>query len=590
MKKKLIYWIYPPYLVTVLVAIVSFTLFTAESATSFFYELSSIELRQTALIASNALYPLIKKDMGVLQSPDADIQDACEKLVEGTNIRLTVIMVDGLVVADTGAPVEWMDYHLDRKEIRQTMDSGTGSAIRKSFTTGTLTTYEAVSMSSAGGESGPIVRAAMPFSILGTRRASLILRVFLFGAGLALIVSLIAFALSRRIIVPIVRIHSGALAFASGRLNEKIPEEGPLEIANLASVMNHMAEDLDTRIKTISDQKNEASAILNGMTEAVVVVDSSLLVIESNRAFQNLFPSSILSKCSLMEITHSTELCEFMEAAIRTDGPLETGLPLYGDIPRQIRLTSAPLSNGNAVLVINDLTRLNRLETIRSDFTTNVSHELKTPITAIRASLETMLDTGFTDVKTSTKFLEIAMRGTDRLEAILTDLMLLARIEENEKKDFERTKVDLTSVIEIALRDVSSKIESAGMTVSMEGVRDLSFYGHGGLIKQALINLLENAIKYSFEGGYILIRTSREGIYSVVSIIDSGPGIPENERSRIFERFYRLDKARSRDSGGTGLGLSIVKHIALAHSGSVRLECPRDGGSIFSLLLPSVQP
>lgn len=590
MKKRLAHLIFLPYLVTVLVVVGAFTLFAAESATSFFYDLSSLELRQTALLASNALEgSAISSDLRD-DAKSSALSSVCETLVKGTDIRLTVIDYDGLVIADTGAQAEEMDFHLDREEVREAMASGTGSAVRKSASTGIVTAYEAISVPSSGSSvesKGVIIRAAMPFSILGMRRASLVSQMLIFGAVLALVVSLLAFAISRRITMPILRIHSGALAFAAGRLYEKIPETGPLEIANLASVMNRMAEDLDGRIKTVADQKNQVSAILNGMTEAVAVVNSALCVTDMNPAFRALFPPSAAAMGSLMELTHSTEICDFMEVAIRTDGPLETGIALYGDVQRQIRLASAPLAGGNAVLVINDLTRLNRLETVRRDFTTNVSHELRTPVTAIRASLETLRDTGFADEKNCETFLEIALRGTDRLEAILSDLMSLARIEEEEKNGLERSVIAVDDVIASALHDVTSKLGNAQMTVLKEGDEGLTFYGHEGLVKQALVNLLDNAIKYASEGGEIRVRTALEGIYTVVSVSDRGPGIPERDRPRVFERFYRVDKARSRDSGGTGLGLSIVRHIALAHSGSVRLESPAEGGSTFSLLLPT---
>lgn len=592
MKRKLFFWIYPPYLAVSLVAVVSFTVFTAEAATQYFRELSSLELAQTARLAANAVAANLV-GAGTSTVDVARVQTACDALVGNTDIRLTVVDMNGLVLADTDADSNRMDFHLDREEVREAMETGSGSGIRISASTGRETAYEAVLVPARDGFAGAIVRAAMPFSIQGARRASLVSRVFAFGFALSLAMSLVAVVLSRRIARPILRMHSGALAFASGRLLEAIPEDGPLEIANLSAVMNRMASDLDSRIKAVAAQKNEVSAILNGMTEAVAVVsvvDSVLRVADANPAFRALFPAAASGTGSLMEITHSTELCEFMEVAIRTDGPLETGVTFYGasgDGSRQVRLASAPLAGGSAVLVITDLTRLNRLETVRRDFTTNVSHELRTPVTAIRASLETLRDTGFSDARNCDTFLEIALRGTDRLEAILSDLMSLARIEEEEQNALERTPLDCDTVVDGAIRDASERISRAGMTVIRDGESGLTVVGHEGLVKQALVNLLDNAAKYASEGGEIRVSTAREGLFTVVSVSDRGPGIPERDRPRVFERFYRVDKARSRDSGGTGLGLSIVRHIALANSGSVRLECPPEGGSTFSLLLPS---
>jgi two-component system, OmpR family, phosphate regulon sensor histidine kinase PhoR len=578
-------WIYPPYIAAFIVMAAAFAAFTAQSATSFFSGLSSLELAQTATLSLNALKPLFQP-----ASPDEKaIQGLCDALTAGTQLRLTVIAPDGRVIADTRADSQTMETHLTRQEIRQALATGSGSAVRRSATTGIITFYEALALRSTDGKVLSLVRTSMPFSLIGSRRSELVLAILAFGFCLALLASLIAYFVARRLAAPITRIHAGALAFAAGRLDSRIPEEGPREATELARVLNRMATDLSERIKTIKDQKDQAEAVLNGMSEAVAVVDPGQKLISTNPAFDALFgkAEAASSRPTLLSITHNAELGDFMEAAAQAKGSLETGINLYGDKPRQLRAISSPLDNGRAVLVLNDLTRLTRLETVRRDFTANVSHELKTPITAIKAALETLSDEGFSDAEASKKFLSMALRGTERLQAILDDLLSLARVEEEEKKGIEKTRVEVDRVIDWARSALKDRAAAAGMRIEVDGEKGLAVPGNEGLLVQAISNFIDNAIKYAASGALVRVTSALEGPLVRLSVSDKGPGIPERDRPRLFERFYRVDKARSRDSGGTGLGLSIVKHIAIAHSGSVRVESAEGSGSTFTILVPA---
>lgn len=588
--RRLFFWMYPPYLITALASMIAFTTFTARSASEYFFELSSIQLRETTAVAANAVRPLVEQG-----ASEKKIQELCSALVAGSRIRLTVIDTNGRVIADTDAVSDRMDFHLDREEVREAWETGSGSAVRKSLSTGITTTYEAVMLRNKAGSDIGLLRAAMPFSIVGSRRGDLLQGMIVFGMGLFIAVSLMALFISRRISRPILRIHAGARLFAEGRFDERIPEDGPLEIAHLASIMNRMADDLGDRIRTVARQKNEVDSILNGMSEAVAVVDDRMTVLSWNPAFRRLFPVDTVdedaslarsARESLLSLTHNTDICDFMELALRADGPLETGISTYGDKPRQLRLTSSPLGEGKAVLVINDLTKMNRLETVRRDFTTNVSHELKTPITSIKAALETLQDAGFADQVQAASFLDMAVRGIQRLEAILADLFSLARIEEDEKRGIDTQRVEIDAVIDSVLEDVAPRLLEGSIRITREGEHGLAVLGNAGLLRQALLNLTDNAIKYASSGGTIELVTAEESGFARLSVRDHGPGIPARDRDRVFERFYRIDRARSRESGGTGLGLSIVKHIAQVHSGSVQLESSEGTGSTFSILIP----
>ena len=358
MNRRLIHWIWPPCLITVFTALLAFTLFTAESATSYFYELSSFELSQTARIVANTLPHPIKDERDI-----ATIRQRFSDMVRGTDIRLTLIDSHGLVLADTMADPEKMENHLMREEVQEALEYGKGSASRRSGTTDIETAYEAVRLDRDETERPLIMRAALPSRIIAGRRAALISRLVLFALAALAFVAIAALLVARGIAAPIRRIHEGALAFSDGALDRVIREEGPLEVASLAQVLNRMASDLSSRMRSVDRQKDRVEAILNGMAEAVALVDRRLMVIKTNPAFRRLFASK--GSGSLAAITRSSELCDFMETAIHTDGPLETSISLYEEKKRELHVSSSPLVDGNTVLVLNDLTRLRRLETIR---------------------------------------------------------------------------------------------------------------------------------------------------------------------------------------------------------------------------------
>ncbi len=578
MNRRLIHWIWPPCLITVFTALLAFTLFTAESATSYFYELSSFELSQTARIVANTLPHPIKDERDI-----ATIRQRFSDMVRGTDIRLTLIDSHGLVLADTMADPEKMENHLMREEVQEALEYGKGSASRRSGTTDIETAYEAVRLDRDETERPLIMRAALPSRIIAGRRAALISRLVLFALAALAFVAIAALLVARGIAAPIRRIHEGALAFSDGALDRVIREEGPLEVASLAQVLNRMASDLSSRMRSVDRQKDRVEAILNGMAEAVALVDRRLMVIKTNPAFRRLFASK--GSGSLAAITRSSELCDFMETAIHTDGPLETSISLYEEKKRELHVSSSPLVDGNTVLVLNDLTRLRRLETIRRDFTSNVSHELRTPITAIKAAIESLASSA-DDQESRATFIAMAQRNTERLEAIIDDLTSLARIEEDEDRGLVSSRVELGPLVERIVEELKNKADAHRVAVQITGETGLVIAAHEGLAGQALANLLDNAIKYGGDGGSIEIHCEKEARFARLSVKDRGPGIPEKDRERIFERFYRVDKARSRDSGGTGLGLSIVKHIALALQGSIELETRDGGGSSFILRIP----
>lgn len=585
MKRKLFFWIFPPYLASFLAAMAIFMALTANIAADFLSGIASEQISETAQLAANALEPLLSgaEDPAAVRTA---AQELCDSLVRNTSIRLTLIDSNGLVLADTSARADRMDLHLDRAEIRKALAGEPGSAVRTSVSTGIPTAYEAVPVRGENGTPAAVIRASVPFSEIENRQRLMSLGIALAGTSIAIILSLIAFFLARRISGPLLRIHRAAESYSAGMLTDRVPEEGPRELAQLARVLNGMAGELDRKLAELGDEKKRAEAVLNGIAEAIAVVDQNLVILSSNPAFDALFERRN-STSDLIGATRNTELCAFAEAAVNSEGPLETMISTYGETPKQLRLSSARLENGTAVLVINDLTRLNRLETVRRDFTTNVSHELRTPLTAIRGALETLQEAGDAAPPARERFLDIAVKGTLRMESILDDMLSLARVEEEKSKGLETEEISLDSLIDSVVERLKNRIGEAHVSYERSGETSLAVKAHRGLLEQAVFNLMDNALKYGSNGGYLGVSTQLRGSMAEISVTDRGRGIPERDKPRMFERFYRVDKARSRESGGTGLGLAIVKHIALAHAGSVSLESAEGRGSTFTLMIPA---
>jgi two-component system phosphate regulon sensor histidine kinase PhoR len=416
-----------------------------------------------------------------------------------------------------------------------------------------------------------------------------------FGAVLIVaLAGLVTLVAARRISRPLEDIRNAAGRFASGDLSFRIPTTGSEETAELAQAMNDMAAQLDDRIHTVLNQRNEQEAVLSSMVEGVLAVDSKERVLTMNHAAGNLLsiaPPEALGR-TLQEITRNSEIHDFARRALRADGPTERDITFFhsGDT-RSIQAHGAPIQDADGrrlgvVIVLNDVTRLRRLESIRQDFVANVSHELKTPITSIKGFVETLRDGAMNDAEDASRFLAIIARQADRLGAIIEDLLSLSRIEQDANEDaLELQLTPLRGILAGAMESCRMKAGEKSIEIDLECSEDMNVKANAPLLEQALVNLIDNAIKYSPDGAHVRVSAEQDKGATAISVADDGCGIAEGHVGRLFERFYRVDKARSRQLGGTGLGLAIVKHIALAHGGRVSVESRPNEGSTFTLHL-----
>lgn len=403
-----------------------------------------------------------------------------------------------------------------------------------------------------------------------------------------------------RIVRPLRRLDDVVSAAARGEIDERLALRGSRELAELGRSANEMLDALRERLSGMRREQLEKDAILAGMSEGVVAVDQDQRVVLANAAAREMLGAIDRDPRGqpIWEVTRVPEVVQTVAACILENRHLRTEARVAGDDPHMLELGAAPLSMGSAVrdeggeaargcvLVLRDVSGLRHLEQVRRDFVANVSHELKTPLTAMRGFLETVLEYPDMPAAVRTDFLHKAERNTARLAAIVTDLMTLARAEADDGQP-DMKSVDLVLVARGCVADVVQASSSRQVRVELDlPGSELVVHADQGMIATAIRNLLENADKYSPRESPILVRIGSDGSDAWLEVQDQGPGIPPTEQERIFERFYRIDKDRSRQLGGTGLGLSIVRNLLVAHGGDVSVESQPGQGSRFRIRFP----
>jgi two-component system phosphate regulon sensor histidine kinase PhoR len=439
-----------------------------------------------------------------------------------------------------------------------------------------------------------IIRAALPVTAIDQELKTIQIKIMLGGLFIALLAAVISLFVSRRIIRPIENLKLGADFFARGDLSHRMSGTGLVEIDSLVETLNQMARQLEDRINTIVRQKNELTAVLSSMTEGVIAVDMDERIVSINKAaartFENL--SENLLNRSIQEAIRIPDLQKFINKALSSKENIEEDITLYQGGERILYVHNTPLEEADGrrsgiLVVLNDVTHLRKLENMRKDFAANVSHEIKTPLTAIKGFVETLRTGDGLGPKETDRFLAIIEKHVNRLTAIIDDLMKLSKIEkQDEKSEIHLEESSIKKTILSAIQICREKADAKHITIDLLCPEDMSAWIDSRLMVQALVNLLDNAINYSSEKSRIEISASVEDKELKVSVQDHGIGISKIHLSRLFERFYRVDKARSRNLGGTGLGLAIVKHIAHAHDGHVSVKSTPGTGSTFSLYLP----
>jgi len=525
--------------------------------------------------------------------PSPDLREWVTKMA-ASGVRVTVITAEGLVLADSQSDPQTMENHSGRPEIRDALAKGDGVSVRHSVTVDRDLQYYAARYSVPGAPP-VILRFAMPLRTVDDVVWKFRRRLWLASLLVLLVTGTVSLFVSRSFADRVERLTQFSRRVADGDFRPILadPRGDALEI--LATSLNETAARLDLTIRTLKDERNLSAAILGSMVEGVAVVDGTDRLLFSNRAFAEILGLDMAPKIgsTLVESVRQTELIESVrmvrggQAAVQSE--IVTGTLRQRFFAVTVASVRARETIG-AVIVLHDITDLRKLERVRRDFVANVSHEFKTPLTAIQGFAETLLAGAIDDPQNRIRFLQIILEHSRRLARLTDDLLELSKMDAD-RIDLEVDRLSVSQFVQSCLETTQRAAAEKNLNVSMNL--------HGALpdiaadrrrLAEVLQNLLDNAVQYTPSGGKIVVSASSEGDEVTFTVSDTGIGIPKVDQSRIFERFYRVDVARSREVGGTGLGLSIAKHLVEAHGGHIWVESEVGQGSKFHFTVPAFEP
>jgi two-component system phosphate regulon sensor histidine kinase PhoR len=566
-RKRLLWQLYPSYVLVAALSLLCVSWYAAHLLEQQYRAGLEAQLQLAAhLLDERVSPPLSAEQLPALRA----ITDA---MTAGTDVNLSVLAPDGQPLVQSG---------------RHSADFPAGARGRESDVVVRAPVVR------EDREIGTIV-AWVPASAV--QPAMRRLQFALLGAGLLLAFGAALFCLlvARQVSLPFEEIREVAARFARGDLDFKLAAGGSEEMTGLAGALNQMASQLQERLQTIVRQTSEQQVVLASMVEGVLAIDARQRVITINQAAAELVGNTLTNPLgrNLHEVVRNPDLRRFADRVLASNQSIEDDVVLHGDPDRVLQIRGTALRDqhhrdGNgAVIVMSDVTHFRRLETIRRDFVANVSHELKTPITSIKGFVETLLDGALANPEDAERFLRIVATQADRLNAIIEDLLALSKIEQSERAaDLVVEEVAVRDVLVAVLHDCQAKAAEREIQVRVECDDALLARINAPLLEQAVTNLLDNALKYSETGSEVLITAVDNDNEMTIAVSDHGCGIDDEHLPRLFERFYRVDKARSRKLGGTGLGLAIVKHIVQAHQGRITVDSTPGVGSVFRIHLP----
>ncbi len=507
--------------------------------------------------------------------------------------RVTLLRADGLVLGDSDlalAELAHADNLTTRPEIESALASGEGTTERPGLTARDAVMYAAVAFRRDGAVAG-LVRVAEPLASIEQAKGDA-RRLIWGGAAVALVLALLlANFVAQRMAVSVRAITDAARRMAEGDLTVRTRLEGRDDLSALGHALDRLAGSLGTTLGQLRAERDLQRRILEAMQEGVVVVDREGHIVLVNSALRSmlLIGAESVGKLLIETVRHA-ELDDLLEDARDAHGAAPTEIELPGLKPRRLLVHASPLSGDDerVLVVFVDVTELRRLESLRREFVANASHELRTPIAAVRSATETLRNGALDDPGAAVRFVDIIERNAQRLQMLVEDMLDLSKLESNEFR-LKRERVDLGSVVPIVLALFRERAEKKGVKLTSELPREpLAVEGDARGVEHVLSNLVDNAVKYCPSGSTIVVRAAQEGERVRLVVSDTGPGIPPEHLPRLFERFYRVDAGRSRELGGTGLGLSIVKHMVEAMRGAVSVESTVGKGSTFTVSLGSL--
>ena len=501
--------------------------------------------------------------------------------------RITIITKKGEVIADSTYNPDEMDNHLNRPEIQEVIKGNkTGSAVRRSDTLKMDMLYMALPVIK-NGEIVAFMRLAKSLEEINNVVKQNLKNYFIFFLVILFISLILLGRFTSNLIKPIQKMSKIAAKIADGNYGESINlKSHSKEIDKMTQQFNLMSKKLEKKINEISEEKNKAEAILSSMVDGVIATDENgdiMLINPAAREMLFIDEKDVKNK-DFIQVVRNYKINELLEKVLTDNNVISQEIVLQREEEKILRCHFASITNEKddikgGVIVFTDITELRRLEQVRKDFVANVSHELKTPLTSIIGYVDTLIENENIDEKTSNKFLKIIKDEADRLGILIQDLLNLSKFEDSNP---DLKPGDINKLIDKTISILEEKAAKKNIKIKKEIEENLSqVFMVKEQIEQVMINLIDNAIKYTFENGLIKVKALSKNNKILIEVEDNGLGIPEKDKDRIFERFYRVDKARSRSMGGTGIGLSIVKHIIKNHDSEIKLESERGKGSKF---------
>jgi two-component system phosphate regulon sensor histidine kinase PhoR len=506
------------------------------------------------------------------------LQEMAEEEARITQTRVTVIAHDGTVLADSEADPKIMENHAGRPEVVSALHGEVGIATRSSKTVGKPLLYVAVP------SADKVARLAYP--VAGIRSHILeIQKILLRATALALLFALaLAVVVAQMISSRLKRIVAFAERVSAGDLSARIEESGSDEIAQMATALDRTARRLEESFSAMRESRADLEALLNSMKDGVIAVSPEMKVLWANEAMTGIIRRPVRMGAPITELVRHPDFLATLRGALKSrqrESTIAASLAGRGSFS----VTAEPLPDGGVVSVLHDITEIERVEKTRRDFIANVSHELRTPLTSIRGYAETLLDSEPISNGNVRDFLQVIRRNAERMSRLTEDLLVLARVESGEEK-LDLRPQPVPALVTEAVTSMQEEARSTGVELCIAAVPDTEVVADPYAVHQVFANLVSNALRYAQSGKKVVLGAAdRAGVVEFF-VQDFGPGIASEHLPRIFERFYRVDKARSRETGGTGLGLAIVKHIVLNHGGTVRVESAVGHGSTFFFALP----
>ncbi|MFH2060569.1 MAG: ATP-binding protein [Pseudomonadota bacterium] len=587
-KKKLIWQIFPSFLVIIVLSLFVVTLYSTRYVKKVFLKNLETELTIRTKILQNKFTDSLQSNSDQMFK----IDQQCKEIGDQTDTRVTVIMPSGIVVGDSFGDIKVMENHVKRPEISQALKRGKGVSIRYSETLGRNMMYIALPVISDN-TTIAVVRTAVSISAIDREIKTIRNNILLALVLTTLAAAIVSLYVTRRITRPIEEMKKGASEFANGNLNARLAVPSSEELSELAITMNRMAQNLDEKIKEFKNRSMELEAVHTSMQEGVIAIDKDERIITVNSAAARIFdfPPARLKTRYILEVARNVEFQSFIQRALATHEPVEDDIVIKKGEDLILNIHSTALYDTNrlrmgTLIIFHDITRIRRLETMHKDFAANVSHELKTPLTTIKGFIETLQEMLVSkDTEQSEHFLRIIDKNVNRMIDLINDLLALSKLERLEGTDIRFEQQPLLSLIQAAVNACRPGIQEKKIILSVDCSQDLIVKVDPVLMEQAFINLVDNAVKYSSEGSCVNINARSNETSIDINIQDQGRGIDQDHLPKIFNRFYRVDKARSRHEGGTGLGLAIVKHIVHYHQGTINVESVKDQGTSFIIRL-----